>query len=1271
MDALGLDPVAFLRQDRGGADLHEVLQRPVDALAGVTSAAVDALLDLGVQTIFDLATSTVFALAQDASEAARSFSLAARLGTTPHDWLEPGTTVPSPADIGGLPLGSLRGLGVDRAAALGTALGLSTIGELAAWPPRLVAKALLARAVGTAPPVGQVPVVKDDDEEAEILRPRLGEYPTERVYYDRLVMLHSDEDAATRQPLDGPVSLTPAARPGFAFDRIAVGAVLSYDQSWFAQGLTLGQLLHSLTLAPGEATRIAVIDWSRRTSAFTSESVTEQEQLDNTATHARALSEVQTAVANEMQQGASATSGWTDARSTASASSGSSGIVQSILGGSSSGSSTEQEATTAFGAKSSSWSQGTRSVTANLEQHVNDRTEQHATAVRNRRASAVREVSQSEHENVSTRIVANYNHMHALTVQYFEVVQLYRTRTQLHRAERCLFIPVAYPDFTAPDAMDLVQRFRGPLLGAALTARAVDLLADEATSVTVSPVRPPRIVVVDPLPPLPTTGTASTAASRAPHALARLRPIEAVRAQLATQSPADSKGVPAGGASGEPSGTAGSPPGPATEATSAWAWEPAAISRAMTLIGRPILGVGSSGARLPDEALLVGVDFDGFAAGSLQLERPGVTAADSTYAVPSGLSSLDFVPGVPLDTVTGLRVSKTSDGPTSGSLTLRCSLYGRAFETPRLTVTLGPGTGLVRVARLQSDRADRQVELLEHLQANRAHYGQAIIRSLDTATIVGLLAPFTWNGRPLVDLVEPTPVTVAGNFLVLRAPVDDDEDSGVTGKTWAALLDELGIGSRTDERLVPMATGGVFAEAVLGRSNSAEKLDITRFWNWQDSPAPLTPPEITPVATGTRATPEDLKPGQLGPPVVNITNPTALPDPTGLSAVLGAVTTASMFRDMSGLQGTQSLAQSAVGGTLEAATAAGQMANETLRQEIQRQMAEMQLAADVAKAAIGVPPDPDKAGGVSGQGAKINHGKSMDDRKVGTGAAAAAPGDTGAGSDTAGNGSGTGAAEGGPGDQMPMSNEAAAFDQATLGYSPGGLSSLLGGLPVQPAVFHSPNGGSGSGSGSGSGTPAAPAHVVKFDEILKKKVYPGDAVIAKVVVSDLSQAAHPVLFSVGYAAWTNSATAMFVRDPTLTKDPSTGQPISLLDAQQSLAIVAFHEGVHIKQFATVGGPPQAYAQMMDFELKAYRATQSWLSAPAAKAIVSDRDVRLQAQTESKAYADAFDAEITRVNKLAPGKREAEFRSFLLGKNTIGGTGEAMLPPHNKLADLYK
>src|SRR5690606_33876867 len=153
-----------------------------------------------------------------------------------------------------------------------------------------------------------------------------------------------------------------------------------------------------------------------------------------------------------------------------------------------------QGASTTTTASSSSWSLGNRSVAASMSQNINDRTEQHSTSVRNRRATAVREVSQSEHEQISTRIVANYNHMHALTVQYYEVVQIYRTIAQLHRATRCLFVPLELLDFSGPNALPAVEHFRGALLSGALTRRAASLLADDTTTVAVEPVTPTKLV---------------------------------------------------------------------------------------------------------------------------------------------------------------------------------------------------------------------------------------------------------------------------------------------------------------------------------------------------------------------------------------------------------------------------------------------------------------------------------------------------------------------------------------------------------------------------------------------------------------------------------------------------------------------------------------------------------------------------------------------------------------------------------------------------------
>src|SRR5262249_43330648 len=157
------------------------------------------------------------------------------------------------------------------------------------------------------------------------------------------------------------------------------------------------------------------------------------------------------------------------------------------------------------------------------------------------------------------------------------------------------------------------------------------------------------------------------------------------------------------------------------------------------------------------------------------------------------------------------------------------------------------------------------------------------------------------KNKPLADQVEPNPLAVAGNFLVLRPPAGDTQGARVDANDikWGGLLRQrsLTIDQRGDP-LVPNPPGGVFAAAAVGRSNCAEKLDITRFWNWQDSPIPLAPPEIAPVSTGSRATAEDLKPGQLSTPVLNITTPTALPEPAGLTAALNTLASGSMFRDM-------------------------------------------------------------------------------------------------------------------------------------------------------------------------------------------------------------------------------------------------------------------------------------------------------------------------------------------------------------------------------------
>jgi hypothetical protein len=351
-----------------------------------------------------------------------------------------------------------------------------------------------------------------------------------------------------------------------------------------------------------------------------------------------------------------------------------------------------------------------------------------------------------------------------------------------------------------------------------------------------------------------------------------------------------------------------------------------------------------------------------------------------------------------------------------------------------------------------TDQADRRRELQTHLQANREYYSRAVFRSLDAATLTVILGGYSLDGRPLIELVEPTPVAVAGNYLVLRAPVDDGEPSGVTvnGQAikWKELLlnRKLDTAAAMDPRLIPIPTGGVFAEAVLGRSNAAEKLDVTRFWNWQDSPIPLTPPEIAAVSTGSRGEAEDLRPGQLGQPVVNLVNPTALPEPTSISAILNALA-AMNFRDMSGLAGTQGLVSSAELATLDAATAAGRIASDNMRTEAQKAVAMGQIAADVAKAVIAAQVAKAQAkaagGGVSGisrDGAAINHGRKMDDEARARSASGSGSGEDPPATDAIPVGGGSAART----DHMPgIENEPAAFRNLISGGDSGATENAL------------------------------------------------------------------------------------------------------------------------------------------------------------------------------------------------------------------------------------
>ena len=376
------------------------------------------------------------------------------------------------------------------------------------------------------------------------------------------------------------------------------------------------------------------------------------------------------------------------------------------------------------------------------------------------------------------------------------------------------------------------------------------------------------------------------------------------------------------------------------------------------LSGRLLVPSRTSATYLSDDALLLGVSLRGGQALRFSVERrDGIALALSDV---TGTSAAITAP-VAITEVASIAVEPAGTQAISTSLTLQLSLFGTvaALDVPIDLAAGGPESGLQECVRIELPTGTR--DLVDHLQANALHYTQAVLRSLDGPAISSILARFTFRGLPLAQLVDQRPVAVTSNLLVFRMNMPSRGDApdprlAEDLTAWRAFLARTGLDRPVPKtEIVPLPSGGVFAEAVLGRFNAAERIDLQRFWNWQDSPIPIVASEIAPVEAGTRSQVEDLAPGQLSAPVVTIQNPTALPDPTGMAAVVAALQNGNAFRDMSGLAQTAALAQTAQTASAAGATAVARQASQNLETAMTQQTERLRIAAQVAATLMGVP----------------------------------------------------------------------------------------------------------------------------------------------------------------------------------------------------------------------------------------------------------------------------------------------------------------------------
>lgn len=926
-------------------EIEEIMRAPVNALLGVIDEQATVLSLLGIETIFDLAVSQVFADARRLLFPSIGENKWRSEDLYPRDLLNGSVEIPD--DISKVPVQNLARVTSRIAASIKTQMGVQTVGELAVWPPYIAARRLAGLGVSGDEEVSEM---SSAGIPAELI-PEMNDQASEKAFYT----VYSETMSASGRPtISGTVSLDLVAK-NEARGEVTLGHVLRYEQSWTPIALTLGNLLHSLALAPGEATRIAITSWERQQSASNSENLSQNESLTNLTTSARTISEITSAVAREASEGFSNINSNTTVDNTGNAQYGllnsgealaaggvgfltgaaagavpgaaagagigaaGGGIIGAFVGGIGAGpgaigggiagglvgagtgalvtgaaaGATGFMGTANFGSDLDSSSNvvldtvtvtstdGTREIESEMMQAVSDQTQQQASSARTRTASIVQEVSQSESESVSTRVVANYNHMHAMTVQYFEVIQNYRQQTRLLKSEPCVYVPInPVREWT----VELIRKYRGQLIASSLSSDfTFHLLAGYGTVGLHSP----------------------TFANLGEEYFTRLTDQHLHYARQVVDgfvgsNPHDNWRLPKNAQIVQITGNAGlnGPRLPGFESVEDETFEHNIFFQRI-------------GSREPEElkGRLDLYDDD------LVLEKLSSFTFEATFK-PGQEADLQRLLAKPLPFFTEFHMEMPGK-------TGRIKFVAHAsIDSSHIVNSSRGGRGKIVCPIMSVGPAIALQKAIDHLNENTEWYSRQILRLKNRELSRTLVDNLKFGSSVLGDHVDPEPVAINGNRLIFKLQSKDFRVD-VHSKDFVT------------EELVPISTGGVFAEAVLGRANSAEKIDLTRFWNWQDSPIPLTPPEIAPVQMGSRVQAVNLTPGKFDAPLVQNTDARNHPDPQGTITVLNTLQQ-QLFKDMSGILETAQVAQTAMQQAVSASTATGDNVSENLQKGMEQ-----------------------------------------------------------------------------------------------------------------------------------------------------------------------------------------------------------------------------------------------------------------------------------------------------------------------------------------------